>query len=394
MVTLHYCPLVQEEFYIKIYRWLLVDIFDLKLVRYVLLVVQPVLIFVMFVQTYVFIYKFDLDYLIKYGPSYLMTLYVTLTCVCLYFIIDVVKHVEKEIGSWNIENAMSPNVREKLRRDTHNGFASMIVSLILGLLTGIMISALEDEDKHFIFATQFIKYLPKGKITIFFINLVRFFCCLSAYLIAVAPAHHMVYGFIKQRTAAYVIMERMERINYGYENLQYKNLNEDYQKAVSERLVWNIKLHVKNCMLGREVERRTKALMLPFKICGNLIFVSLAAYYFSIGRFSLSWDILRLISLISISLFTLFALTTCGQSVEDLSDEIFDTSVRVKWYHWSQANKKTYLIYLINAQKPFKISFSENISLNYQLAVDILGAFVSALTFVVQLQNARDPESV
>ncbi|KAJ3656691.1 hypothetical protein Zmor_015744 [Zophobas morio] len=319
MVTLHYCPLVQEEFYIKIYRWLLVDIFDLKLVRYVLLVVQPVLIFVMFVQTCVFLYKFDLDYLIKYGPSYLMTLYVTLTCVCLYFIIDVVKHVEKEIGSWNIENAMSPNVREKLRRDTHNGFASMIVSLILGLLAGIMIGALEDEDKHFIIATQFIKYLPEGKITIFFINSVRFFCYLSAYLIAVAPAHHMVYGFIKQRTAAYVIMERMERINHGYENLRYIKLNENYQTAVSERLVWNIKLH---------------------------------------------------------------------------SDEIFDTSVRVKWYHWSQANKKTYLIYLINAQKPFKISFSENISLNYQLAVDILGAFVSALTFVVQLQNARDPESV
>ncbi|KAJ3659830.1 hypothetical protein Zmor_011497 [Zophobas morio] len=208
---------------------------------------------------------------------------------------------------------MSPKIKEKLRQDLRHGFISMIVGLILGLLTGILIGVPGDEDKDFMFVIQLIKYLPKCKITVLMIHLTRFFTCLVTYLSALLPAHHMVYGFIKQRTVAYI-------------------------KGIS-----------------------------------------------------IGWDILRLISLISILIFNLHTFTVCGQSVEDLSYEIFDTSVLVKWYHWSQVNKKMFLMYLINAQKPFKISYSDKISVNYQLAVDILRTFVSALTFVVQLQNARMP---
>lgn len=45
----------------------------------------------------------------------------------------------------------------------------------------------------------------------------------------------------------------------------------------------------------------------------------------------------------------------------------------MKWYNWNNDNKKMYLKFLTVASKPVKINYSENLSLNFELAAKVMG---------------------
>lgn len=53
------------------------------------------------------------------------------------------------------------------------------------------------------------------------------------------------------------------------------------------------------------------------------------------------------------------------------SDEIFDELIHVNWYNWNENNKKTFLILLTNADQILKFKYSENISLNYIMGLQV-----------------------
>ncbi|KAJ3644836.1 hypothetical protein Zmor_022538 [Zophobas morio] len=94
------------------------------------------------------------------------------------------------------------------------------------------------------------------------------------------------------------------------------------------------------------------------------------------------------IILLGISAFVvLFGLSKTGQEVEDMSSDIFDISLHVDWCDWNEANKKMYLMLLINTQKQFKIKYSDNISLNYQMGVEIVKTFFSIISVMSKLQK-------
>ncbi|KAJ3664051.1 hypothetical protein Zmor_008256 [Zophobas morio] len=101
-----------------------------------------------------------------------------------------------------------------------------------------------------------------------------------------------------------------------------------------------------------------------------------------------------LISLICSCLFTMASITKSGQDIENLSDDIYTSLVNVKWYHWNESNKRNYLIFLTNAMKPFKLKYSQNVSLNYKLAIELLQAFFSAISISYNLKNVANQTQI
>ncbi|XP_063915849.1 uncharacterized protein LOC135131912 [Zophobas morio] len=104
---------------------------------------------------------------------------------------------------------------------------------------------------------------------------------------------------------------------------------------------------------------------------------------------SLSDQYVRIAATAVMTSATLLGFAIGGQGIEDLSEEIYEVLNEVEWYHWNLKNKKNYLFFLMNAKRKFKIKYSENISLNYQLGLKVLKAIFSAMSVIYNLQQKK-----
>ena len=50
---------------------------------------------------------------------------------------------------------------------------------------------------------------------------------------------------------------------------------------------------------------------------------------------------------------------------------------KVAWYNFNHSNKRSYLIFLLNMMQPWKLKFSENYSVNYELGRAVCFWFLS-----------------
>jgi hypothetical protein len=94
-----------------------------------------------------------------------------------------------------------------------------------------------------------------------------------------------------------------------------------------------------------------------------------------------------MISLVITAGITFVLVIATGQSVEDVvsllslcifftvalfkTSKMFEILKELDWYCWNSENKKIYLTFLTNAQKIFKMEFSESLSINYELGVSV-----------------------
>nr|XP_015835303.1 PREDICTED: uncharacterized protein LOC107397899 [Tribolium castaneum] len=76
-----------------------------------------------------------------------------------------------------------------------------------------------------------------------------------------------------------------------------------------------------------------------------------------------------------------------GQSTETIVTEMIATISQVRWYNFSQTNKKLYLILLTNMMKERKIKFTENYSINYQLGLAIVRGIYSVMSVLVKMYS-------
>ncbi|RZB40426.1 hypothetical protein BDFB_006814 [Asbolus verrucosus] len=79
------------------------------------------------------------------------------------------------------------------------------------------------------------------------------------------------------------------------------------------------------------------------------------------------------------------------KEIEKLSEhtsEIFESLKELRWYHWNKKIKKLYLIFLLNVEKPFRIQFSEDMSINYDLGTSVGKAVYSMLSVLSQIQDS------
>jgi hypothetical protein len=80
--VLAYCMILHFDFFyledpLKNARYLIVDIFQIKLVKLLLLIALAINVILFVVQTYLFLEKFDKYYFVLYAPLYFGTFFVS-----------------------------------------------------------------------------------------------------------------------------------------------------------------------------------------------------------------------------------------------------------------------------------------------------------------------------
>lgn len=50
---------------------------------------------------------------------------------------------------------------------------------------------------------------------------------------------------------------------------------------------------------------------------------------------------------------------------------MFEILRQSDWYYWNDKNKKIYLLHLLKSEKPYKLQYSQNVSVNYELGVSV-----------------------
>ncbi|XP_044270139.1 uncharacterized protein LOC123014901 isoform X2 [Tribolium madens] len=122
-----------------------------------------------------------------------------------------------------------------------------------------------------------------------------------------------------------------------------------------------------------------------FSISGVILGVSIIFFLFSFeGSFQHRYP--RLVTLVISGGLTFTHVTIAGQLIEEGLTFIEILSA-TEWYCWNIQNRKTFALLLQNAQKIFKVQFSENISVNYELGISIGKSIYSMVSVLAQLRN-------
>ncbi|XP_044266123.1 uncharacterized protein LOC123012342 [Tribolium madens] len=106
-----------------------------------------------------------------------------------------------------------------------------------------------------------------------------------------------------------------------------------------------------------------------FAIVGCLLGISIL-YFVMLFEGNL-FDKFGRLSTLGVAAFNTFiAAIVSGQMVENSSSDDVDAIIyNCNWYDWNEENKRFFLIVRMSTMQPFKLQFSENYAINYELGV-------------------------
>ncbi|KAJ3664056.1 hypothetical protein Zmor_008261 [Zophobas morio] len=379
-----------ENTCLKLCRFLIVDIFETKIARCILVAILLDILSIILIQTYFFVENFDINYLLTFALSYTMMLYATVAILFLPDARNNVKSTIKKIDMRDLNTETCKSAREKIRKEIFLETANLLAHIILAVVSSVLYTMpKENMEKYECFIHVWTNYFPKWKNISVLLYRIIFFP--TIYVSIINPSHLIKYSLLQIKFQVYVSIHQIEEINLGYEDRPFSRLDSQFHEMVSKRLLSCIKLHLFYYGLIREIEKRTTKYLFVFKTASILLYFGLTISYFSQKGVL---PITCLISLISLSIFSGATVTRSGQELENLSDDVYMSLVNVKWYHWNESNKRNYLIFLTNAMKPFKLKYSQNVSLNYKLAIELLQAFFSAISISSNLKNVGNKTQI
>ncbi|KAJ3641593.1 hypothetical protein Zmor_028094 [Zophobas morio] len=186
-----------------------------------------------------------------------------------------------------------------------------------------------------------------------------------------------------------MLIHCVEGINANFEHLEYIGWNNvEYHREIEEKLMFCVKRHVQLTENASTPLRLAQVYVLPLQVIGTCVMASVILVFFAFEG-SLSDQYLRITMTALTASGVLLVFAVGGQGIEDMSEGIYEALCQVEWYHWNLKNKKTYLFFLMNATRKFKIKYSENISLNYRLGLEIVKAIFSAMSVIYSLQQKK-----
>ncbi|KAJ3652294.1 hypothetical protein Zmor_018272 [Zophobas morio] len=206
---------------------------------------------------------------------------------------------------------------------------------------------------------------------------------------ASTPGFTILYYYGQACLQEHMMIHSIQNINANYTKVGYiSSTCDEYQQTINKRLLFCLKSHIHVETYSRKALRLAEVYVLPYEIMGTIVTASVVVFCF-VFEGSLEDQYLR-IAAVGVEVITvLAAFVVSGQRIEDAAERVFDVLREVDWYHWNQINKKIYLIFLTNASRVFKIKYSENISLNHKLGIEVVKAVFSALSLTYSLQHKK-----
>ncbi|KAJ3652242.1 hypothetical protein Zmor_018223 [Zophobas morio] len=369
------CILVKRmktDDHLKLCHFFSVGIFQLKTVRLLLGLSK----------------RFELDYFVQYGPMYFISVYTLVCIITQSYITSIITRYLHHTKIWTIENAPK-EIREQVKKIGLYVTLYMITAICMALLAAASFAVSTDSDNEFLYPYKLCEqYFPSFKTMFIFLFKLGLF--VMAYASASIPAFGVVYYYAELVLQKYMLIYSIQEINANYQKRVYISLdNKQYHVAVSQKLKIVIKNHIILNKYGRQALEKCQMFVFLFQISGIVAMASVVVFYFTFSG-SLTDQYLRIIALMLLSFLTVIGLAVSGQTIEDISEELTDALVKVEWYHWNEINKMKYLIFLTNTSKVLTMKFSENISLNLRLGLQISKAFFTAVSIMYRLRLSRD----
>ncbi|KAJ3654130.1 hypothetical protein Zmor_013342 [Zophobas morio] len=166
-----------------------------------------------------------------------------------------------------------------------------------------------------------------------------------------------------------------------------KNINEKSsvdQWRIEQRLMFCFRNHINLSKAIRKMLKKIEVVSFAYQALILVWTISFATYVL-LFQDDLLQQKFRFVSVSIFCLFEMVILFHVGQNTEEIVTKVFESLVSIDWYDWNESNKKIYLMFLVSALKPFRIQFSENFSLNYNMAGQLLQSIASVVLVVYQL---------
>ncbi|XP_044253103.1 uncharacterized protein LOC123004051 [Tribolium madens] len=377
-------PEEENDDCLEIIRFCFIDLFEIRFAKLILVIAFINVTGLTILQTYYSINGFSTIQFIKYAPVYFGRFYVL---VCLSFILyyrNVTYKSFQKIPLWKF-NTAGTTYEKRVKRDALYTKIYVVFIVVTGFCAAVLYVIPTEEDHEIFFIMTWFEdnmlewadILSLGhRLTFLFVS-----------FLMQAPCLQICYLLKHTEYQLGIIKNLLEHIHYGFENLDEIDFNNKFHDEIKRRLIFCLKRHILFISIGKTIIRDGSIFVFLFAVTGAMLGVSLMLFFFLIEE-SLTFTYFRLWALIFVAILTSVQYIIQGQSLEDVTDELFERLTRIKWYYWNKENKIIYQILLLNSSTSVSIKFSENVSVNYKLGIDLSKAVYSMMSFMTYIKDS------
>ncbi|EFA01417.1 odorant receptor 285 [Tribolium castaneum] len=363
-------------------RKVYIDIYTTKIAKILLRLLFINCIFLMSVQAVLFLQKFEASYLLKYVAGYSGSFFVL---ACFYAVPIMVKTMKVKfiagIKKWRVDSA-SEKIKNEIKTTAFIINIYTGVTVVLGVFCSLLFSIPTEDDTDFIFSIALMdRFVPEWKSVLMWPYRFSLF---PLAVILTTPCFVVIYVVHHARFQMLLLLHYLKNVNSGHMTQSIGNAR--FQKEIRKRLKFCIKRHNHIITSLNQCRIDLYNLIIVFAVTGGLMLISILIFLFSFqGSFKSQY--VRVTAFTIEYILTFSHVIVVGQMSENVTFEFFQILKTVDWNRWNLSNQKTYLVFLENTQNHFKIQFSENIALNYELGVSILKTVASMLSVLNQIKS-------
>ncbi|EFA02840.1 odorant receptor 281 [Tribolium castaneum] len=368
---------------LKLLKVISSDIFQPKLVKLILLIVFGVhLIVDLLTLRALLVNELDFKEFVFYGPVFFGSFYGMMALLTLVLKDDFISNLKQEFRLWPLDCA-GDEIYSQIKFENKIIKIFVVFNCIVTFIGSYLYFLPLDSDNETFYAVRFIEEnYPDHRNLLH--GLYRSTFLIFGYAMTV-HVYQVIYNSQHLRYQIIIFTEYVASI--GNPDKRKENelfYDKGFQKVVYERLKFCIMRHQEFLVISNKKVGDMRVFIVGYSLCGCLLGISLTFYIFS-GKFYREHFPRVAVACVG-AVATFWAVITAGQAIESEYDSALSTLLgKIEWYYFNDSNKKNYLVMLINLMQPWKIKFSEEYAVNYELGLGIVRAIYSIVSVVASM---------
>nr|XP_015839089.1 PREDICTED: uncharacterized protein LOC107398668 [Tribolium castaneum] len=318
---------------------------------------------------YQFIVGAESLYIIKYGPVLTGCTYVLVSLWGILFLRKT-EEFKQEFHFWSEHNA-SKEIQNRIKQHINSVTVYVILNIVLAFTAGTSLILPNKDEIHyhyFIKKLSELDTIPRGiNETCYYFYKINF---VLMFPIMTVNSNRLLYFSRKFNFQVKLLVERIETMAKDY-NVNDPNLfyNVRYQNDVKQKLKIFIRRQAYIAQYVAKMNKFLAPFIIMFAISATLLGISVLLLLVTA---TIYYNKYQLILCGAIYISTLFCAIEATETVEMESVEIYNALLAQPWYSWNNANRKTFIIFLKNCEKPIQITkFSDIFYFNYDWGISV-----------------------
>ncbi|XP_015834443.2 uncharacterized protein LOC107397740 [Tribolium castaneum] len=368
---------------LRVLKFISSDIFDIKIMKLCLFITFLIHLTACAITIHAFMFNnFSRREFISCAPVLFGCFYGLLGLGTILFKPSMTRTLMLELKAWDI-TAADDAVSSRIKFEINVITVFCLVNYLLALVASFFYYMSFYGDEEIFYLIRFLEdHCPNHKRVL--IKLYKISFVLLGYVMVV-HACQVLYATQHVRFQLILCAHFMANVTKQAKNIKDEHLPDDnnYQNMIRERLKFCIIRHQEIRRFYFDKLEEMGNLIGGFALLGCFLGISFAMHMLT-SEF-LRYHFARTVSSIIAGVTTFATVIAAGQSVETEVDISTRVVKEVKWYTFNESNKRSYMLMLLNSMQTYKIKFSENYSINYELGLSIVRGVFSIVSVVVQL---------